>query len=286
MKFTIGNLGVEIILSWNANSSVPPISIAPIAPVTPVVTKPPVKNIRDIVYVITSAFEGGPVGRINYTNLSDNFDGQGYSIGFLQWNVGQDSDRKLFRRLESVYPGVLKKAFGEALYREFISYIDKSTATRLAWVHKAINTSSGKIEPNWRIALLAVCNTPEFQEVQRFYAEEVFQAAITLCKEYGLKTNRALALAYDIRTQNGSISAATKATILAAKYAKEKLLGRTLKESEYLEIIAIKRAEASNSKWVADVKSRKLTIVYGVGTVHGTKFDLSKFGLDDAPFSV
>jgi hypothetical protein len=290
MKFTIGKLGVELLFSWNPSPDTPPLSIPPKPNINPPVTLPPavkpdvvVKNIRDVVYTITSAFEGGPIGKINYGNLSGNFDGQGYSIGFLQWCVGQGSDVKLFTRVESKYPGVLKSCLGANLYVEFIQHLHKPLAERLRWAQKAVNTSADKVEENWKFAFKTLCATKEFQECQNFYAEDVFQRAVAMCKEYGLRTNRALMLVFDICTQNGSIKSATKATILAAKEAKEKVLGRVLKEKEYLELIAIKRAEASNPRWVADVKSRKLCIVYGSGVVHGDKYDLNKMGLDDGP---
>lgn len=289
MKFTIGKLGVELLFSWDPSvGGAPQLSIAPTNNASP--TKPPVlapvstgKDIRQVVYTVTSAFEGGPIGKVNYGNLSGNFDGQGYSIGFLQWCVGQGSDVKLFTRLESKYPGVLRSCLGSNLYSEFMQYLPKPLAERLHWAQRAVNTSANRIEENWKHAFSTLCSTKEFQECQNFYAEEVFQHAVALCKEYGLKTNRALMLMFDICTQNGSIKAATKAVILEAKAAKEKVLGRTLKEKEYLELIAIKRAEASNPQWVADVKARKLCIVYGTGKVHGDTYDLFKLGLDDGP---
>jgi antitoxin component of RelBE/YafQ-DinJ toxin-antitoxin module len=182
-----------------------------------------------------------------------------------------------------MHPGVLKATFGTSLYNEFMENIDKPLVNRLAWVHRSVNDSSGKIEPNWKHCFLALCATKEFQEIQNYYAEEILQKAYALCKEYGLKTNRALMLMFDVVTQNGSIKQATKDMILAAKAAKEKVLGRQLKEKEYLEIVAIKRAQAANPKWVADVLSRKLTIVNGTGKVHGTYYDLGKLGLDDGP---
>lgn len=294
MKIQIGKLGLELLFSWleeQATPSKPAVSPHPQAPTPTAAPAPapkpstiaPIGDLRTVVYTITSAFEGGPIGKINYTNLSDNFDGQGYSIGFLQWCAGQGSDVKLYTRLESEYPGVLKSAFGAALYTEFKANLNKPLSQRLAWVQKAVDDTSGKLEPNWKHAFLALCETKEFQECQNFYAEEVFQKALALCKEYGLRTNRAVMLMFDILTQNGSIKPATKTAILEAKAAKEKVLGGTLPEISYLEIIAIKRAEAANPRWVNDVKSRKLTIVYGKGKVHGDTYDLNKMGLDDGP---
>lgn len=43
-----------------------------------------------------------------------------------------------------------------------------------------------------------------------------------------------------------------------------------------LRIIANRRAEAANRKWVEDVRARKLTIANGEGTVHGRFYDLQE----------
>ena len=48
--------------------------------------------------------------------------------------------------------------------------------------------------------------------------------------------------------------------------------------------IAIRRADAANPKWVADVRVRKLTIADGVGTVHGAHYDLeAQYGIGLRP---
>ena len=47
-----------------------------------------------------------------------------------------------------------------------------------------------------------------------------------------------------------------------------------------LRVIASRRAEAANPRWVADVRARKLTIANGVGAVHGAHYDLeAQYGI-------
>jgi hypothetical protein len=51
-------------------------------------------------------------------------------------------------------------------------------------------------------------------------------------------------------------------------------------EAERLRIIANRRSEAANARWVEDVRERKLCIANGGGTVHGIDYDLEgQFGL-------
>lgn len=301
MKFKIGRLNVEVLLSLEEEINTPPEIIAPspvinppkpvdvdvvlepIATVQPITNSTGISNkVRDLIYTITSAFEGGTLGKINFSNLSGNFDGQGLSIGFLQWCVGQGSDVPLHREMLKRYPEQMKAALG-SFYKEFVDNLELPIAKRLAWAIRSINHNN-QIDQNWKKPLLAYCATPGFQEIQKQAADKVLLSAKKICTEYGLKSVRGLMLAFDICTQNGSISSSTKKVILEAKAAKEKVLKRSLKEREFLEIIAIKRAEASNPKWIADVKSRKLCIVNGTGIVHGDKYNLNALGLSDDPF--
>jgi hypothetical protein len=51
-------------------------------------------------------------------------------------------------------------------------------------------------------------------------------------------------------------------------------------------IVANRRAAASDPRFVDDVRTRKLTIANGTGTVHGNDYDLGDmFGLTLNPFA-
>ena len=47
-------------------------------------------------------------------------------------------------------------------------------------------------------------------------------------------------------------------------------------EEAWLRIIANRRAEASRPRWIEDVRTRKLTIATGRGTVHGMHYELDQ----------
>ena len=56
-------------------------------------------------------------------------------------------------------------------------------------------------------------------------------------------------------------------------------------EVERLRIIANRRASAAKDQWVEDVRTRKLTIANGQGTVHGNYYDLKEqYGLGLEPY--
>jgi hypothetical protein len=99
-----------------------------------------------------------------------------------------------------------------------------------------------------------------------------YERARAMCVEYGLTSQRAAALMFDILTQNGSINAIIKAQI----FADFSLLTTTGQDAEVarMRIVANRRAAASRAEFVDDVRTRKLTIANGQGSVHGIPYDL------------
>ncbi len=100
----------------------------------------------------------------------------------------------------------------------------------------------------------------------------MYDAAKDLAGEYDLKSERAVALMFDIKVQNGSIYSYVKEQILRDFDQ----LSEDANEEDRLVIVANRRAEASNSRWVEDVRTRKLTIARGEGTVHGMHYNLEE----------
>jgi hypothetical protein len=104
--------------------------------------------------------------------------------------------------------------------------------------------------------------------------------ARSLCGEYALSSQRALALMFDIVVQNGSIGEIVKARILKDFSTLPPALSGDQLEVEKMRCVAIRRAEAANPRWVDDVRVRKLCIANGGGRVHGIDYDLDlQFGI-------
>jgi hypothetical protein len=93
---------------------------------------------------------------------------------------------------------------------------------------------------------------------------------------YGVQSDRATALFFDILVQNSSISPTTKAQILGDFQRLSPDLSDDQQEVERLKIIANRRAEAAKPQWVEDVRGRKMTIAQGEGTVHGRYYNLKE----------
>jgi len=132
--------------------------------------------------------------------------------------------------------------------------------------------------------LIALGRTPEFQAIQCNHAGTIFQQAVQMCGDYGLVSERAVALMFDIATQGGSIPNIIRAQIMA-DFA-QLPASCTNEEVAKMCIVADRRAAASNPKYVDDVRTRKLVIANGTGTVHGIFYDLEDmFGLTLDPFA-
>jgi hypothetical protein len=89
-----------------------------------------------------------------------------------------------------------------------------------------------------------------------------------------------LALCFDIAVQNGGIDQ-TEAARIRNKI--EQTLPTTQQDLRI--IIANVVAENSKPKFIEDVRSRKMTFATGVSTVHGSKYNIKTWGLDEAPAS-
>jgi hypothetical protein len=109
----------------------------------------------------------------------------------------------------------------------------------------------------------------------------VFGQALEYCVEFQVNSERAVALLFDIVTQNGSIGSSVKALIQAdfAKLAPSD-------EPARLCVIANRVAENARPQYVEDVRTRKLAVANGGGTVHGIVYDLADmFCITLGPFS-
>ena len=93
-------------------------------------------------------------------------------------------------------------------------------------------------------------------------------------------SERAAALMFDIKVQNGSIGSTVKARITGDFGALPQGISEEEAEVLKMRIIAERRAEAAKGPWIEDVRARKLCCANGRGTVHGIDYDLDRqFGI-------
>lgn len=227
-------------------------------------TSPP-DNVVNIARNITKQFEVG-----NSNQIAGNFDGQGLSLGYFQWCIGQGTLQPLLNRMDRQYNKEMRSIFGTN-YDKVHEMTLSTLSNQLKWA-QSINNSSNKIKEPWYSQLIKLSNNQHFISIERDSEIYLINRAMIICDKYKLKTIRGFALALDIVVQNGSISSEA-AKVIDAAIAKTP----NITEKKLLGVIA--NAVSGNS---ADIRSRKLAIVNGQGTVHGSMLYLdSSYGLSD-----
>jgi peptidoglycan hydrolase-like protein with peptidoglycan-binding domain len=224
---------------------------------------------------LTASFETSIGPPECFSGLAGDFDGQGISFGVLQWNLGQGTLQPLLRKLDMAHPEVVKAAFGDG-YQELRTMLTKSTREQLAWARKIQTANRRSLVEPWRSRFKALGATRECQQIQVEGASERFATARRLCRDYGLWSERAVALMFDIVVQNGSIGSQTHQKIVSESARIPGSLSREQQEVERMRIVANRRAEAARPEFVEDVRRRKLAIANGVGIVHGNGYDLER----------
>ena len=119
----------------------------------------------------------------------------------------------------------------------------------------------------------ALGRTPEFSAIQAAHASSILDQAFALCSEFGLTSQRGVALMFDVLTQNGSVKSIVKTQIMA-DFAQLPASGAAELEVARMRIIANRVAASARPQFVDDVRVRKLTIAEGKGLVHGISYDL------------
>lgn len=223
---------------------------------------------------LTGAFETSMGVPDCFCGLAGDFDGQGLSLGVVQWNLGQGTLQPLLNEMVTAHEPVVRGIFHDH-FDGLQDMLASPRSLQLQWARELQDPSRHAVFEPWKGLLQALGRTPEFQAIQVEHASALHAAAQNLCVRFGVSSERAIALMFDIRVQNGSIDRDTEARIRAdfAALAPQDEVGR-------LRAIANRRAEAASPRFVEDVRVRKLTIANGAGTVHGISWDLeAQFGI-------
>jgi hypothetical protein len=221
---------------------------------------------------LTGSFETGKIPPECFSALSGNFDGQGISLGALQWNFGQGSLQPLLKEMIKEYREVMEEIFHDKL--SIIEEVLKNSREEaLEWADSIQHPVKHYVYEPWKGMFRELGRTKEFQAIQLRFAEKIYDNAKRLTEEYELRSERAVALMFDIIVQCGSIKKITKEKILSD-------FNTSTTEAARLETIALRISEQVKPRWQDDVKSRKLCIARGEGYVHGIWYNLfEQFGI-------
>jgi len=244
-------------------------------PVSPLFNQP----VAQRCLALTGAFETSTGFPDCYCGLTGDFDGQGISYGVLQWNIGQGTLQPLFSDMLAGHSDIMANIFHDNL-DALENMLASPREAQLEWARSIQDPNRHLVFEPWKGLFHTLGTTPEFQGIQMNHAERIHQNALDLCRRYAVKTERALALMFDICVQNGTISTATESIIRADFDAIPAGADPMAIELARLQAIANRRAEAALPRFVEDVRARKLTIANGQGTVHNLQYNLEEqFGI-------
>lgn len=235
---------------------------------------------------LTGSFETNRGPPACFAGLSGDFDGQGLSFGACQWNFGQGSLQPLLLRMIEAHQDRARDVFHDHL--DELAVVLRGPEDHAVSFARSIQDPNHRIDEPWHGMFEALGATDEFEQIEVDAAGALLTAARNLSGEYGLFSERALALMFDIKVQNGSISPQVKSRIFADFAALPPNQSAADLEVAKMRIVAARRAEVAKAEWVSDVRTRKLCIANGTGRVHGIDYDLERdFGIGlrgfDAP---
>ncbi|MBY0553171.1 peptidoglycan-binding protein [bacterium] len=220
---------------------------------------------------LTATIETGELPPHCFAGVSGNFDKMAVSFGALQWNFGMKSLQPILNELITKKPQVVKKVFGD--HYEVLTKLLKEPHDELMKYFSSIQVENKNLWLVWKEQFKNLGYTKECVDAQLKEANAKYQTALNMCADYGLYTENAVALMFDIVVQNGSIKSATRTAILQDFVSAKN-------ETEKLVIVARRRSADSKPEWQKDVLARKETIAKGFGKIHGKNLNLeTDFGI-------
>ena len=234
---------------------------------------------------LTGTFETSTGSPDCYCGVAGNFDKQGMSFGVLQWNFGQGTLQPLLNEMIAAHRDIAATIFQDDL-QTLVDVLASTRPEQLRWAASIQDARRFTIFEPWSGFFKALGRTPEFQAIQVEHADRIRQSADAMCRDFGVQTERALALMFDICVQNGSIGSSTAAKI-RLDFARIASADPLAIEVARLQAIANRRADAATPAFVEDVRVRKLAIANGEGTVHNIQYNLEQqFGIRLVPYTM
>jgi peptidoglycan hydrolase-like protein with peptidoglycan-binding domain len=226
---------------------------------------------------LTAAFEGQ-----GYTLAIGNFDGAGLTWGIVGFTLVTGDLAKVLKIINARAPQIMTTAFGAQL-PELMNILDAKKADKVAWADK-ISTGPKKagLRTDWRDAFEELGNQPVARAVQDEVAhDDYWRIAARDLATYGKMTELDAAIFFDTAVQSGGVDDAKGQAITAELDA----LGPDAGHRERLLAIANGVTADVNPKYADDVRSRRIAIASGSGSVHGAEYKTSGWALDLFPIT-
>lgn len=220
---------------------------------------------------ITADFEG-----TGFTKAVGNFDGAGITWGIIGFTLSNGELGAVLTHIRSTHPAVFSAAFGE-LEPKIVEVIHSSHSDQIRFANSiSLGSSKVRILDVWAKAFEKLGSDPSVQEIQLQRTQKFFDIANSDRQHFDVQNELGLALCFDIAVQNGGLDATERARIRTKINQNHPVTQQDLRI-----IIANVVAENSRPQFIEDVRRRKLTIATAQGTVHGSRFAVKTWGLDD-----
>jgi peptidoglycan hydrolase-like protein with peptidoglycan-binding domain len=220
---------------------------------------------------LTAAFEGH-----SYTLAVGDFDGAWLTWGIVGFTMKFGKVQAIIAKTNQVHPELIQQAFGDAA--DTLMQIMGSTPDQQKTWADSISIN-GRLAAPWRQQFQTLGEFEEVRAIQRQIAhDDYYVPCLTTARAFGLQSGLGVALCFDIHVQNGSINSTARSLI------QKQLSGNpNPTEAALRQIIANAVADAGIPAFREDVRSRKIAIATGTGSVHGASYDLSNWGLGEFP---
>ncbi len=245
---------------------------------------------------ITGTFEGTE----GWRNLTNDFDGQGISMGLMNQTLGTGSLQPLLLRMRNQHRSKLERLFQADHLQSLLSMLsewettqganslstplspldidqDVSAAGNLSalssvdWARKTVYDAPNQFNPTWKQELQNLAGSPEYVALQIDAAWELHLRALRLHKFMAVHELRTYLLMFDIVVQNGNLKPQDEDDYRL--YVK-----RNPKASaqQRLQKIVELRLRWVKPRFQNDVRLRKTSLINGTGVVHGVSRQYEK----------
>ena len=234
------------------------------------ITSLPVPELFERALQLTADFEGH-----GFTLAQGNFDGAGITWGIIGFTLQGGELPEIVLGMNRSNPDLVKLAFAE-LTPKLLQVMRAPFDNQIEFANSiSIGATKAKLAEPWLSSFALFGSLPEVQQVQlRRAREKYFDPAVDTAARLDLTTELGIALCFDIHVQNGSLKKSIETSLGQQSFNTERKLRVALANAV---------ADSSRPRFQEDVRSRKLTLATGSGTVHGVKFNVPNWGLDELP---
>lgn len=236
------------------------------------------RPVREKCLALTTYFETGKRIEDAYGITAGNFDGMGISFGCLQWNLGQGTLQPI---LNNYFEFGDDEWRNDPLMKQLHQILQSPKSSQLDWANTIQEKRGNKhvIFPEWVETFKKLGEKTSSWQLNA--TKKRFDIAEGWCRDWGLTSERALSLMFDINVQNGNLYKKIRSrNIDVRKSIEQRIINAgSPSEEQKMIIIAEERAKVSLPRWQKVVLDRKLTIAKGKGKVYGTMLNLDDFDL-------